>query len=173
LQSTLNFLKPPKVSTEQELIKTALIVYWSKTGNTQKVANVIKQGLEEAKVQVTIKKQEEAENVAYFDYDLVCMGSPSYSWHPPEPMASFLNSKFAAYRTEDKIKPGAPKVPGENALIFVSYSGSHTGIDEATLAGKYMRHFFERLGFTVLMNGISLASFTALLRTARKVGWAI
>jgi flavorubredoxin len=60
LQSTLNFLKPPKVSTEQELIKTALIVYWSKTGNTQKVANVIKQGLEEAKVQIAMKKQEEA-----------------------------------------------------------------------------------------------------------------
>ena len=29
-------------------MKTALIIYWSKTGNTEKVANAIKQGLEEA-----------------------------------------------------------------------------------------------------------------------------
>ena len=42
-------------------MKTALIIYWSKTGNTEKVANAIKQGLEEASIQVTIKKPEEAE----------------------------------------------------------------------------------------------------------------
>jgi flavodoxin len=27
-------------------MKTALIVYWSKTGNTEKVANAIKEGIE-------------------------------------------------------------------------------------------------------------------------------
>jgi flavodoxin len=139
--------------------KTALIVYWSKTGNTEKVANAIKQGFEEAEVQVTIKKQEEAENVDYFDYDLVCVGAPSYSWHPPEPMANFLKNKFATYRKEGKIKPRAPKVPGKNALIFVTYSGPHTGIDEATPAGKYMRQFFEHLGFTVLDEWYVLSEF--------------
>jgi hypothetical protein len=40
----------------------------------------------------------------------------------------FLKNKFAAYRKEGKIKPGAPKVPGKNALIFVTYSGLDTGI---------------------------------------------
>jgi flavodoxin len=92
------------------LTKTALIVYWSKTGNTEKVANAIKQGLEAAEVQVTMKKQAEAGNVDYFDYDLVCVGAPSYSWHPPEPMDKFLKAKFAAYRKNGKIKPCAPKV---------------------------------------------------------------
>lgn len=140
-------------------MKTALIIYWSKTGNTEKVANAIKQGLENKGVQVTIKKSEEAENEDYFDYDLVCVGAPSYSWHPPEPMANFLKSKFAAYRREGKIKPCAPKVPGKNALIFVTYSGPHTGIDEATPAGKYMRQFFEHLGFTVLDEWYVLSEF--------------
>ena len=36
-------------------MKNALIIYWSKTGNTEKVANAIKEGLEEADVEVTIK----------------------------------------------------------------------------------------------------------------------
>ena len=54
-------------------MKKALIIYWSKTGNTAKVANAVKQGLETAEVQVTLKKQEEAEDVDYFDYDLVCV----------------------------------------------------------------------------------------------------
>jgi hypothetical protein len=45
---------------------------------------------------------------------------------------------------------GAPKVRGKNALIFCTYSGPHTGINEAIPAGKYVGQFFEHLGFTVL-----------------------
>jgi flavodoxin len=147
-------------------MKNALIIYWSKTGNTEKVANAIKAGLETAGVQVTIKKQEEAENLDYFDYDMVCVGSPSYSWHPPEPMANFLKNKFAEYRKAGKIKPRAPKVPGKTALIFVTYSGPHTGMDEATPAGKYMRQFFEHLGFTVLDEWYVLSEFHGSLENS-------
>ena len=75
-------------------MKKALIIYWSKTGNTEKVANSIRQGLEECEIEVTMKKPEEAEDVDYFDYDLVCAGCPSYSWHPPEPMTEFLKKKY-------------------------------------------------------------------------------
>jgi flavodoxin len=151
------------LNVEHKLTKTALIVYWSKTGNTEKVANSIKQGLEAAKVQVTIKKQAEAGDIDYLNYDLVCLGAPSYSWHPPEPMDKFLKNKFIAYRKEGKIKPCAPKVPGKSALIFVTYSGPHTGIDEATHAGKYMAQFFEHLGFTVLDEWYILSEFHGFL----------
>jgi multimeric flavodoxin WrbA len=149
-------------------LKKALIIYWSKTGNTAKVAKAIKQGLETAEIQVTVKKQEEAEDVDCFDYDLFCVGAPSYSWHPPEPMANLLKTKFAAYRAreEGKIKPGAPKVPGKNALIFVTYSGPHTGMDEATPAGKYMRQFFEHLGFTVIAEWYVLSEFHGSLENS-------
>lgn len=140
-------------------MKTALIVYWSKTGNTKKVANAIQQGLEEAKLQVTIKEQHEAEDEDFFNYDLVCVGAPAYSWHPPEPMDKFLKSKFAKYRQEGKIRPSAPKIQGKNALIFVTYSGPHTGMNEATPAGKYMAQFFEHLGFTVLAEWYVLSEF--------------
>jgi len=42
------------------------------------------------------------------------------------------------------------KATGKNALIFCTYSGPHTGIDEATPAGKYAGQFFEYVGFTAL-----------------------
>lgn len=140
-------------------MKTALIIYWSKTSNTKKVANAIQQGLEEAELQVTIKEQHEAEDEDFFNYDLVCVGAPAYSWHPPEPMDKFLKSKFAKYRQEGKIKPSAPKVSGKNALIFITYSGPHTGMNEATPAGKYMAQFFEHVGFTVLAEWYVLSEF--------------
>ena len=147
-------------------MKKALIVYWSKTGNTKKVAIAIRQGLEEAGLQVAMKEQHEAEDVDFFEYDLVCVGAPSYSWHPPEPMDKFLKNRFAAYRKEGKIKPCAPKIPGKNALIFVTYSGPHTGIEEATPAGKYMRQFFEHLGFAVLDEWYVLSEFHGSLENS-------
>jgi flavodoxin len=149
-------------------MKAALLIYWSKTGNTEKVATAIKQGLEETGVQVTMKKPEEAENIDYFDFDLVCVGAPSYSWHPPEPMTNFLKKKFATYRQQGKVKPSAPKVLGKNALIFVTYSGPHTGIDEATPVGKDMRQFFEHIGFNVIDEWYVLSEFHGSIENSTK-----
>ena len=50
----------------------ALIVYWSKAGNTEKVALAIKEGFEGAGVKVNLKKCEETENLDFFDYDIIC-----------------------------------------------------------------------------------------------------
>lgn len=90
-------------------MKQAAIVYWSKTGNTEKVANAIKEGLEESGVKVTITKPEDAEDIDFYNYDLVCVGFPSIQWHPPKPMTDFLQKKFAKYRKQGKVKICAPK----------------------------------------------------------------
>jgi flavodoxin len=128
----------------------AAIIYWSKTGNTEKVALAIKEGLEASRAEVTLKRVEEAKDIDFFDYDLFCVGFPSYQWHIPEPMEAFLKSKFGAYRQKGFVKPSCPKVPGKNALIFCTYSGPHTGINEAIPSGKTAGQFFEHLGFNVL-----------------------
>ena len=140
-------------------MKRAAIIYWSKTGNTEKVAFAIREGLEEAGVRVSMKKAEEAEDIDFFDYDLICVGFPSYQWHPPKPITDFLNSKMKKDRKEGRVKLGAPKIPGKNSLIFCTYSGPHTGIDEAIPAGKYVGQFFEHLGFTVLDEWYILSEF--------------
>ena len=131
-------------------MKNALMVYWSKTGNTKKVAQAIRTGLEEGGVHVIEKKPSDADIIDYFDYDLVCIGSPSIQWHPAKPIDDFLKTLLARYRKQGRIAPSAPKVPGKNAFIFVTYSGPHTGLDEATPAGKYIAQFFEHVGFKVI-----------------------
>ena len=128
----------------------AAVIYWSKTGNTEKVALAIKDGLEAANAEVLLRRTEEAEDIDFYDYDLLCIGFPSYQWSPPEPVVKFLRSKFGEYGKQGRVKTGAPKVPGKNVLIFCTYSGPHTGINEAIPAGKYVGQFFEHLGFTVL-----------------------
>ena len=140
-------------------MKHALVLYWSNTGNTERVANAIKEGLEAAGVNVSLKRTTEADEVDYFDYDLVCVGAPSIEWHPPKQVTEFLLKKFKEYQKQEKIKTGAPKVSGKHALIFCTYSGPHTGLREATPVGLYMGQFFEHIGFTVVDEWYVLSEF--------------
>ena len=71
----------------------AAVIYWSKTGNTEKVALAIRDGLKAANAEVLFRRTEEAEDVDFYDYDLVCIGFPSYQWSPPEPVVKFLKSR--------------------------------------------------------------------------------
>ena len=61
--------------------------------------------------------------------------------------------------TKEKLSHAAPKVNGKNALIFCTYSGPHTGIDEATPAGKTMRQYFEHFGFNVVAEWYVVGEF--------------
>jgi flavodoxin len=131
-------------------LKSALLVYFSNTGNTQKVALAIKEGLEKEGVKVDVKKPQDASEVDFYNYDLVCIGSPSIEWQPAKPIADLLKAKLNLYRSQGKIKPCAPKVARKNALIFCTYSGPHTGIDEAMPAGKTIRQYFEHFGFSLV-----------------------
>jgi len=130
-------------------MKTA-VIYWSKTGNTRKVAFAIKDALESAGADILFKTTEEAHDIDFYDYDLVCAGFPTHEWHPPKLANKYFMNKFAEYHKQGCVRLGAPKIPGKNALIFCTYSGPHTGINEAIPAGKYIGQLFEHLGFTVL-----------------------
>ena len=127
----------------------AAIIYWSGGGNTEKVALAIQQELQAAGMETHLQRAEEAGDIDWFAYDLVCVGFPSYQWRPPQPVDKLLQAKFAEYGKRGKVRVAAPKVPGKNALCFCTYSGQHTGIHEALPAVKYAGQFFEHLGFTV------------------------
>lgn len=137
----------------------AVVIYWSKTGNTEKVALAIQEGLEASSAEVLLRRVEDAKDIDYFAFDLVCIGFPSYQWHLPEAMGSFLKSKFSAYRQAGRVKVNAPRIPEKHALIFCTYSGPHTGINEAIPAGKYAGQFFEHLGFQVVDEWYILSEF--------------
>jgi hypothetical protein len=153
-------------------MRKAVVLYWTHTGNTEKVALSIHKGLESGGFDAVIKKVEEADDIDFYEYDLICLGVPSYSWHPPKPADDFLKAKFAHYRTEGRIKLNAPAIEGKNALVFCIYSGPHTGIREALPAGKYVGQFFEHLGFTVVDEWYVLSEFHGSLEnsTAGRMG---
>jgi len=57
------------------------------------VAYSIRNGLESAGATVSVMKTTLVDNIDY-DYDLVCIGSPSIQWHPPKQVTEFLLKKF-------------------------------------------------------------------------------
>jgi len=146
----------------------AAILYWSKGGNTEKVARAIKEELEASGVQVAFKKTDEAADLDWYEYDLVSVGFPSYQWHPPEAVDRFLKKKMDGYRQEGRVKTGSPRIPGKSALIFCTYSGPHTGVSEAIPAGKYAGQFFDHLGFEVLDEWYVVGEFHGSLEHSTK-----
>lgn len=130
-------------------MNNALIIYYSETGNTEKVALAIKRGLEKEGLKVTVKEVEEATEEELYDYDLVCFGSPILHSLPPPPVFYFIKQNEKNYRNAGEVNLSSPKVINKNALIFCTYSGPHCGINEALPVGKYVRQFFEHLGFDV------------------------
>ena len=139
-------------------MKKALILYCSITGNTEKIAHAIEAGLTEGGLETTLLKYQEAGELDYLDYDLVCVGAPSYNWSVPQPFNEFLKKKFSQYKSIGKILPNSPRI-GKKALVFCSYSGPHTGIDEAIPTGLYMGQFFDHMGFDVLDKWYVLSEF--------------
>lgn len=127
-----------------------LITYWSTTKNTEKVAFAIKEALIREGLEPVIKKINEASDEELFDYDLVFLGTPSHMWQPPAPVQKYIKEKMEYFRNHGDIKLCAPKIPGKKAVVFVTYSGPHTGIDEAIPVGKYCNQFFEHLGFELV-----------------------
>lgn len=126
-----------------------LVVYWSATGNTEKVANAIQKALVKSKIEPVIKKINEAAEEELYEYDLIFLGAPSYSFLPPEPVLQFVKQEMKLHRDRRDIKLCAPKIVGKTAVVFCTYSGPHTGIREVTPVGDYLGQFFEHIGFDV------------------------
>lgn len=137
----------------------ALIIYWSATGNTEKVASAIQRGLVKEKVTTTLSKITEAEAEELYEYDLVFIGSPSYQFLPPKPVLQYVDNKMKHHGERGDIKLRAPKVPGKTAVIFCTYSGPHTGVSEAIPAGKYLGQFLEHIGFEVAAEWYMVGEF--------------
>ncbi len=145
--------------TDKKSRLNALIIYFSATGNTEKVANAIWEALKEEKVKVNLLKVQDAAEEELYDYNLVFLGTPSHSFLPAQPVMHFINNKMKLHRERGDIKLCAPKISGKTAVVFCTYSGPHTGINEATPVGKYMGQFFEHIGFEIAAEWCVIGEF--------------
>ncbi len=127
-----------------------LNIYHSTTGNTEKVANVINTTVkEEGHEIVSVKAKKELE-IDLLQYDLIFAGSGVYQWLPGKPMIDFITRIRRDYVEKGEIIPCSPRRPGKKAVIYCTYGGVHTGINEAIPAVKFMGQLFDHLGIEVI-----------------------
>jgi len=68
-----------------------LIVYYSRSGNTKKMAEQVAEGAKTAGGEVTLKSVENASAEELTDADAVILGSPTYYGHSSGPMRTLLD----------------------------------------------------------------------------------
>ncbi len=116
-----------------------LIIYDSKTGNTEKMAVVVAEGAKEAGAEVTVKKIGEPFPLNLLDEsDGVAFGSPTRYADVTNDMKDFLN------HVEDYVKLGKIKMKGRKAAVFGSY-----GYDGAWVMEDRFKGYVEALGYEV------------------------
>jgi hypothetical protein len=136
-----------------------LILYWSATGNTGKVACRIESVLRRSGLNPLLKKLPEGAEEELLDYDLVFLGAPSFQFLPPDPVQQYVKNKMKLHNQRGDVVPGAPVRPGKTAVIFCTYSGPHTGINEVVPVGEYLGQLFEHLGFRVAGKWYTVGEF--------------
>lgn len=127
-----------------------LNLYHSQTGNTRKIALRIAEAA--ASLGHTVDTLEASKDLDpdLLGYDFFFVGSGVYQWLPGKPMLDFLRASRQRYSQAGHIRPCSPRLPGRHAVIYCTYGGVHTGINEAVPAVKFCGQLFDHLGITVI-----------------------
>jgi flavodoxin len=116
-----------------------LIIYDSKTGNTEKMAIAIADGAKETGAEVTVKKIGEPFPLTLLEEsDGVAFGSPTRYADVTNDMKDFLT------HIESYVKLGKMKMKGRKAAVFGSY-----GYDGAWVMEERFKGYVEALGYKV------------------------
>lgn len=127
-----------------------LNLYFSATGNTEKVAKQISKTAKHEGHTVETVKGTTKTSVRFLDYDLVFIGSGVYHWLPGEPLMKLLKRHLMDLVEKGEVISAAPKRVGKKVVIYCTYGGAHTGMYEAVPAVKYLGQFFDHLGYTTV-----------------------
>lgn len=127
-----------------------LNLYYSQTGNTEKIAQKIDDTLKTLVQDVDTLQAKKGLSIDILKYDFIFVGSGVYQWLPGKPLLDILRGHRQKYSDAGKIKSCAPKLPNKKVVIYCTYAGIHTGINEAVPAVKFTGQLFDHLGFTIL-----------------------
>jgi len=128
-----------------------LNLYFTTTGNTEKAALRIRDTVEELGHEVdTVKITGKDMAIDILEYDFVFVGSGVYGQLPGKALMDLFREYIQKYAKAGEIRPAAPRRPSAHCVVYCTYGGGHTGINEAIPAVKYMGQLFDHLGYTIL-----------------------
>jgi hypothetical protein len=144
-----------------------LNLYCSVTGNTEKVAQRIHESAEGLGHRVnTVRVRSDDTDVDILEYDFVFVGSGVYAQFPGKPLMGLYRRLFQMYRERNEIKAAAPRRPSRGAVVYCTYGGGHTGVNEAVPTVTYMGQLLDHLGYSIVAEWYVIGEYkTERLRT--------
>jgi NAD(P)H dehydrogenase (quinone) len=101
-----------------------LIVYDSKTGNTEKMAHAVAEGAKKAGAEVTVRKVDDASVDDLLEADGIILGSPVYYGLPTGKLKEFIDASVKYHG----------KLDGKVGGAFASSGGTHSGAETTIIA---------------------------------------
>lgn len=136
--------------TESFFVTKVLNLYFSSTGNTEKVARRIHETVRELGYSVkTMKVSSEDVEVDVLQFDFVFVGSGVYGQLPGRPLMELHRRLLQRYNERGEVKPASPRRQSTYVVVYCTYGGVHTGINEAIPAVKFMGQLYDHLGYTI------------------------
>jgi hypothetical protein len=137
--------------TEEVACMKVLNLYFSSTGNTEKVAFTIRDTVRElGHTAETVKVTRGDIDVDVLHFPFLFIGSGVYGQLPGESMIELHRTLLQKYNQEGKVKPASPRRPSAYVVVYCTYGGMHTGVNEAIPAVKFMGQLYDHLGYTIL-----------------------
>jgi flavodoxin len=147
-----------------------LNLYFSATGNTEKVAKQIESAVLKVGHDVETIRVVKTIELDILAYDFVFAGSGVYAWLPGKPMLELLDKLRDKCAQAKEIRPASPRRPGKKAVVYCTFGGGHTGVNEALPAVKYMGQLFDHLGYEVLSEWYIVGEFHGKLQQLSTIG---
>jgi NAD(P)H dehydrogenase (quinone) len=101
-----------------------LIVYDSRSGNTEKMAHAVAEGAKKAGVEVSVRKVDEASVDELLGADGIILGSPVYYGLPTGKLKEFIDASVKHHG----------KLEGKIGGAFASSGGTHSGAETTIIA---------------------------------------
>lgn len=127
-----------------------LNLYFSSTGNTEKVAQRITATVHQLGHEIDTIKIVGDQDPDLLGYDVIFVGSGVYQWLPGKSIQEFITGRLAHYAAAGEIKYASPRRAGKRVIVYCTYGGAHTGVNEAIPAVKYLGQLFDHLGFEIV-----------------------
>jgi hypothetical protein len=128
-----------------------LNLFYSSTNNTEKVAKQIHEVVEELGYSIdTVNVASPDLDVDILLYDMIFVGSGVYGQLPGQPLIDLHRRLLQQYNDVGEVKPASPRRPSAYTVIYCTYGGVHTGINEAIPAVKFMGQLYDHLGYTIV-----------------------
>jgi Flavodoxin domain len=138
-----------------------LNLYFSSTGNTAKVADRIAATVAQSGHQIDTVNITGEQDLDLLGYDFIFMGSGVYQWLPGKGLQEFIKASLASYAAAGEVKLASPRRPGKKAVVYCTYGGAHTGVNEAIPAVKFMGQLYDHLGFEVVAEWYFIGEYPA------------